>query len=712
MNYFTEYVNKDMCDFLLKLDIDTFKDLVFDSFEIQDENNNKYNKNVYIKNVKKYLSCLKKHNYSKKVFYNNKNNGRLYSTSFSMQNCQTKIRGCLLNNINYDFDMSNAFIGCILWINKLYLPNNKLLYIENYYNNRDKILTQYSLNKIDFYKCTFSEYKVKTNIQFLKNFDNEIKQIRFKLNELNIYNELNIFSDSKTNIQGSLFSQLIFIKENELLNRIILYCNHNNIIVHSLMFDGLTIECKMDKSIDIINKFNELCIDANISWKIKNHCTEIKIDNDLIEEDEIYNLMKLDFEREHFLIKNPLLFCREYTINNMESVGLYDKFKFKDATATYKLENEKGNKEHILERWLEDPKIRSFETMDFLPFPRSTEGKIYNTFKGLRGEKIITTEDGDISILLNHINILVGEDKISFDYMINYLAHLIQFPGELPCVAIVFKSEQGVGKNKFFEAFANQLIGIDYNMTTTKQDDVIGRFNLIDKKLMIFLDETNGKDSFTNSEKIKGIITQESVMWEQKGIQAVRIQNCGRYIFFTNNNCPVKIELTDRRFVMFESTTAHIKDIETKNRYFKKLFNDLSDNNIMKSLFLYLKNKDISNFDINDRPITKVYSQLKESQTPLIIDFLLEKVYKHHGKKTTKDYKAFDIFLSYNHYLTTRGFSPTNSTAFGRILNEYDDFGIKKKRTAHGYIYTINFNILKIYLDSKGYYINIEFLDD
>jgi len=55
MNYFTEIVNKNMCDFLLKLDNGTFKDLVYDPFEYQDEDNNKYNKESYIKNVKKYF---------------------------------------------------------------------------------------------------------------------------------------------------------------------------------------------------------------------------------------------------------------------------------------------------------------------------------------------------------------------------------------------------------------------------------------------------------------------------------------------------------------------------------------------------------------------------------------------------------------------------------------------------------------------------------
>ncbi len=708
MIYFTEIVNKEICDFLLKLDNGTFKDLVFDPFEYQDEDNNKYNKESYIKNVKKYLNILKKHNYCKKVFYKSKNDGRQYSTSFSLQNLQSKIRGALLNNINYDYDMCNAFIGCILWITKIYLPHDKFLYIEQYYKNRDSILKQYSLNKMDFYKCSFSQNKVKTNIQFLKNYDNEIKQIQNKLNHLEIYSKLNIFSDSKTNQQGSLFGQLVFIKENELLNRIITYCKNNNHNIQTLMYDGLTVT-----NDGLSEKFNELCEDANITWKIKPHSTEIKIDESLIEEDEIYNLMKSDFEKEHFLVKNPLLYCREYEINNMVMLGLFDKFKFKDATAIYKLENEKGKKEHIIERWLEDPKMRYYESMDFLPFPRDTDPKIYNTFKGLRGEKIEQTADGDITNLLNHINILVGEDKNSFDYMINYLAHLIQFPGELPCVAIVFKSEQGVGKNKFFEAFANKLLGIDYNMTTTKQDDVIGRFNLIDKKLMIFLDETNGKDSFTNSEKIKGIITQETVMWEQKGIQAVRIQNCGRYIFFTNNNCPVKIELTDRRFVMFESTCKHIKDVETKNKYFKQLFNDLADNNIMKTLYLHLKNKDLTNFDINDRPITDVYNDLKKSQTPLIVNYLLEKVYKYDGKDNfIKDYISSKLFENYNHYLIKNGFSGTNQTSFGRLLNEYQNFGITKKRTTKGNKYTINYNLLKTHLKSKGYYEEIDFIDE
>jgi hypothetical protein len=81
-----------------------------------------------------------------------------------------------------------------------------------------------------------------------------------------------------------------------------------------------------------------------------------------------------------------------------------------------------------------------------------------NTFNGLRAERL--HGDGDFSRILHHIDILTGHEGT--DYLLNYLAHMVQRPGELPRVALVFQSEQGVGKNVFFENFANKVLGNEY----------------------------------------------------------------------------------------------------------------------------------------------------------------------------------------------------------------------------------------------------------
>ena len=101
--------------------------------------------------------------------------------------------------------------------------------------------------------------------------------------------------------------------------------------------------------------------------------------------------------------------------------------------------------------------IRTFENVDFLPKPLPCPKYTLNTFNGFRAEKLPDCQAKNIDLFLNHINILSGNDEKGTQYIINYLAHSLQKPGELPRVALVFQSDQGVGKNIFFENFVKNL---------------------------------------------------------------------------------------------------------------------------------------------------------------------------------------------------------------------------------------------------------------
>ena len=70
---------------------------------------------------------------------------------------------------------------------------------------------------------------------------------------------------------------------------------------------------------------------------------------------------------------------------------------------------------------------------------------------------------------------------------------MVQKPGEKPKVALVFISEQGIGKNIYWERLIKNLLGKSYYFQTAKQEKILGRFNSVIKdKLVIILDEAKG----------------------------------------------------------------------------------------------------------------------------------------------------------------------------------------------------------------------------
>ena len=66
----------------------------------------------------------------------------------------------------------------------------------------------------------------------------------------------------------------------------------------------------------------------------------------------------------------------------------------------------------------------------------------------------------------------------------------------------------------------------------------------------------NGKDSFTGSEVLKNLIVSPKISFEEKNVMTCMVNNCNRFVFFSNNDTPVKIELSDRRFVVFEADNS------------------------------------------------------------------------------------------------------------------------------------------------------------
>ncbi len=408
------------------------------------------------------------------------------------------------------------------------------------------------------------------------------------------------------------------------------------------------------------------------------------------------------FEEYHCKVLSP--FCYIEKRRNKVSMYKHTEFIHKNLNLM------KGD---FIKEWLETSHIKEFDRVDFFPPPLKTPEGVYNTYTGLRIDGIKSYEETDFSKITDHIKLMVGVDeetnigynKKAYDYMLDYLAHMVQKVGELPRVALLFKGEQGTGKNIFWNLFGKKILGREYVLETAEMEKVVGRFNMLNQKFIVILDETTGKDSFTNSDKLKNIITQDTIAWEQKGIQGITINNCGRYIFLTNNDTPIKIEMTDRRFVVFEMNPEKRNNAE----YFSNLVKDFNNDNVVMSFVNFLKNRDISNWNsIGDRPITKVYRDLQAVNIPIYARFLIDWCMKN---DENKEYNGTSFFRKFTDYLEKGNFNLQISiTAFGRFIKKYK--GVISKRTMNGMKYYLNNQMIRDYLIEKGFMEKITLKDN
>jgi hypothetical protein len=346
-----------------------------------------------------------------------------------------------------------------------------------------------------------------------------------------------------------------------------------------------------------------------------------------------------------------------------------------------------------------NPDIRSYNTMDFLPYPRKCPKYIYNTFSGLEIDNYKhNCKSVNFDLITEHFSILVNHDEKSLEYLLDYLADLIQNPGLSPRVALLFRSDQGVGKNLIWEDFIGKmLLGLKFMLQTNETEKILGRFSMINNKLLVIMDEVSGKDTFTNNDRIKNLITSQRIAWERKGIDGLTVNNCARFLFFCNpnNTTPIKIEFTDRRFVIFDCDNSKCNNKD----YFSKLLKAINDKNVAYSFYQFLMARDLSKWDsINDRPLTSSYKDIQSANIPIVSKFLIDYIL---NKDNEEKVMGSNLYIKFQSWLGKNGYDKIKytNTKFGRDLKHYK--GIEKARKSQGVSYIFNFEDIKTDLIDK-----------
>lgn len=457
----------------------------------------------------------------------------------------------------------------------------------------------------------------------------------------------------------------------------------------------------IEKQIEEIEDNDELKSSAK-NRKIKALMKEMKIKkNDRTEQK--YKAMKSYFELYHFKLNNPFAYAK--IINSDDVVMRYNKNSFRDYCDNMEINPEMS----FTSKWFKDPNIKSYDTMDFIPYGVTCPSNVFNLFTGFDIEKERTKITHSFDNILETVKLNAGDNDKTYNYLINYLAHLIQYPGILPEVSLVIIGEQGTGKSSLWENIGDKLLGKKYALQSSNADDIIGKFNVNKNKLLVVMEETESKNTFTSCSQIKTLITQPTKFFENKGKDKFAVRNCGRYIFISNNQTPVKIEQSDRRFMVTECSNRHIQD----KVFFGKVNDEWNDPLAVRGFYDFLMNHDISKFNPSrDRVITEVYDDMKSVTIPYIARWLEQKYYDYniiYGSKNPtwasleKQKKAIDLFNSFKKWLEQQGHKSEgwNSNRFGRDIKKYK--GIVHKKTMIGISYQLCFKDIFDGLIEKGY---------
>lgn len=289
---------------------------------------------------------------------------------------------------------------------------------------------------------------------------------------------------------------------------------------------------------------------------------------------------------------------------------------FKDYYCNQYIEID-GKKKKLGEAWFSHPMRRQYNGLVFNP--KSTPEGYYNIWKGFA----VKPKEGDCSLYLKHIeeNIANGDRSVN-DYIIGWMAQVVQHPDELIGVAIVMRGSMGVGKGVFVEQLG-KLFGRHY-MLLNDSNQLVGKFNgHMKDKCLLFADEAFWAGDKAAEGKLKSMITEPTITIEMKGKDAYTVKNNLHMIFATNNEWAAPAGPSERRFFVIDVGDKHKQD----HAYFRAIVEQM-ENGGSEALLFYLQHYDISETDLRKFPKT---TALRESK---LLSATPAQKYWHHVLET------------------------------------------------------------------------------
>lgn len=400
------------------------------------------------------------------------------------------------------------------------------------------------------------------------------------------------------------------------------------------------------------------------------------VDDDDIHDE--YTSLKDSFEKNNFKVLDPVGF---YTF-------ISDKWVFRDRT---QLKNAYENMLlmdglSFIDKWLKDPQMRTYSRISFeasadptvfvlpeLPPPFF----MYTTYK---------CDTHPVPIFDELLDILTNRQQPIKTYILNWLAHLIQKPLELPGVALIFNGQKGAGKDTLGDFIGEYIIGLKHYQNFSNQSQYFDRHDESKaKKFLIKIEEINKKILYdgVNGEIFKASITTPILNFNPKNKPAYSLKNHMRIIATSNNPNPVDVGQKERRYVISVVSPEKIGDSEYWCKVRTELFNPSGAFAVAKMLL----ERDITNFNPRVLPENEYLKKLQEET--------MDSVQKFSEYVEPGEYTGSELYQIYKDYCVSEGMFQYSNTKFATQLLFLTENGsikrsIERKKTNKSNNYIIN----------------------
>ena len=597
--------------------------------------------------------------------------GRLYGSKGSFETLEKECRGTVCKEYYHDIDIVNCHPVLLLQFAKSKY-NIELPEVEKYVSQRE----EYLKHVMEENSCTRDVAKQSllsvlyggtvNSKSCLYDLCQEVRGFSKKLYQVPEYADLAKAVKSKDNLYGSFLSFVLQTEERKCMLAMKEHMEGEGWSVDVLCYDGIMIRKREGFSPDLLKC--QLSVKDVTGYDIDLVTKEfLSFDMPPISEEivkgvslDAYREMKEEFEKNHFYHLPSDKFVEVRDDASMIFMTLPHAHQVLNSKWCFKQSDKFGDSIPFLDIWKRDP---TYKVCTETSFKETEDPEIFTLPLNLEFMKAknFTESPRSLELFLELVNINTSGDDILQEYMLDYFAHMLQKPTELPGVALVITGAKGTGKDTMGDFLQKHVVGnhLCTNYSTNQQffnKHDTGKLN----KLLIKLEETSRKECFENASELKATITARQTTCNPKGIKEITSDNFARYIFTTNKANPVDMSDGERRFCLLPSSSRRKGDFAFWTEVREVLFSS----NGGKTVADYLLARDISNFQVRKLPENNFQSSVVKSELSSEEKFIEQ----WEGLKTD----ASTLFDEYVQFCTTNHYPhATNAGWFGKNLQNF-----------------------------------------
>eukprot|EP00966_Prymnesium_polylepis_P222179 5140834-Prymnesium_polylepis.1 len=225
-------------------------------------------------------------------------------------------------------------------------------------------------------------------------------------------------------------------------------------------------------------------------------------------------------------------------------------------------------------------------------------------------------DDDALALFLHHMSCLCDHDEAVTDFVLMWLAQMIQYP-ENKSIVVAFISREGAGKGLLVQLITVWFGKKKVISTENAKRDVFGDFN--SQLLHAFfcnLNELSAKDFYDAYGRYKAMVTDPTITINQKGKDQIEMKSCHRFMASSNNEDCMPTHEGDRRQLLIRSSNELIGD-QTHTDKMVALKGNVSG---MRTIWDHLKHlKCPKHIDHTCMPITSFHQDIKkQNQSPIM----------------------------------------------------------------------------------------------